>query len=161
MKRNKIKCYKLLSKIKDRKIKHKIKKGKNIKYISIVIFILLLFLLYILTDFIIFKKLIKKREISNRHLYNPTKVCLCTPARKENRYIREFVQHYKKYGVDKIFLYDNNDLNGENFDDILKDYVSKGFVEVLIWRGVYNCMYKIMNDCYRNNYKSYDWFIFY
>ncbi len=60
MKRNKIKCYKLLSKIKDRKIKHKIKKGKNIKYISIVIFILLLFLLYILTDFIIFKKLIKK-----------------------------------------------------------------------------------------------------
>ena len=50
MKRNIIKWYKILSKIKIRKIEHKIKIG----------ILSLLFLLYILTDFIIFKKLIKK-----------------------------------------------------------------------------------------------------
>ena len=37
----------------------------------------------------------------------------------------------KKYGVDKIFIYDNNDITGEKIEDELKDYISKGFVEVL------------------------------
>ena len=58
-------------------------------------------------------------------------------------------------------MYDNNDIKGEVFDDILKDYISKGFVEILNWRGKKDCMYTIMNDCYRNNYKKYDWLIFY
>ena len=31
----------------------------------------------------------------------------------ENKYIREFVEFYEKHGVDKIFLYDNNDIDGE------------------------------------------------
>jgi len=51
-------------------------------------------------------------KISN----NTTSVCLCTLAKLENKYIREFVNHYKNYGVDKIYLYDNNDINGEKFD---------------------------------------------
>ena len=42
------------------------------------------------------------------------KVCLCTPVKKENLYIKEFIEHYKSYNVDKIFLYDNNDINGEH-----------------------------------------------
>ncbi len=28
------------------------------------------------------------------------KVCVCTLGKLENKYIREFVQHYKNYGVD-------------------------------------------------------------
>ena len=32
-----------------------------------------------------------------------TKVCLCTNGKKENLYVREYVQHYINYGVDKIF----------------------------------------------------------
>ena len=97
----------------------------------------------------------------NKNKSKQAKVCVCTPAKEENRYIREFIQHYEKWGVDKIFLYDNNDIKGEVFDDILKDYISKGFVEILNWRGKKDCMYTIMNDCYRNNYKKYDWLIFY
>ena len=89
------------------------------------------------------------------------KVCLCTLAKLENRYLREFVQHYEKYGVDKIFLYDNNDINGENFEEVINDYIRKGFVEVMNWRGEYLAMIKIMNDCYKKNYHYYDWLIFY
>ena len=89
------------------------------------------------------------------------RVCLCTLAKLENKYIREFIQHYYQYGVDKIFLYDNNDINGEKFEDILKDYINKGFVEIMNWRGEYLALYKIMNDCYKKNYKNYDWLIFY
>ena len=74
------------------------------------------------------------------------KVCLCTIGRDENRYIREFVSHYEKYGVDKIFLYDNNIVNGEKFEDVINDYVQKGFVEILNWRGKEAPIFSVMNE---------------
>ena len=40
------------------------------------------------------------------------KTALCAIAKNENLYIREWVEHYKNIGVSKIFLYDNNDING-------------------------------------------------
>ena len=89
------------------------------------------------------------------------KVCLCTMGRDENRYIREFVSHYEKYGVDKIFLYDNNIVNGEKFEDVINDYVQKGFVEILNWRGKEAPIFSVMNECYNNNKDKYDWIIFY
>jgi len=49
------------------------------------------------------------------------KVCLCTSGKKENLYAKEFVEHYKKYGVDKIFIYDNNDLNSEYFEESISN----------------------------------------
>ena len=79
----------------------------------------------------------------------------------ENKYIRQFVQHYEKYGVDKIFLYDNNDKYGENFEEVINDYIQKGFVEISNWRGEYQAMFRIMNDCYNKNYRYYDWLIFF
>ena len=89
------------------------------------------------------------------------KVCVCTLGKEENRYIREFVQHYEKYGVDKIFLYDNNDENGEKFEEVINDYIQKGFVEVMNWRGKKKALFPIMNDCYQRNYEIYDWLIFF
>mgnify|MGYP002627225816 CR=1 FL=1 len=102
-----------------------------------------------------------ENEIQEEKNINNTKVCLCTPAKNENRYIREFVEHYEKYGVDKIFLYDNNDKEGEKFDEILRDYIEKGFVEVRDWRGKAKALMQMMNNCYQTNYQIYDWLIFY
>ena len=48
------------------------------------------------------------------------KVLICTVAKQENKYIKEFVEHYEKLKFEKIIIYDNNDLNGENFNKILK-----------------------------------------
>ena len=89
------------------------------------------------------------------------KVCLCTLGRQENLYIREFVSHYEKYGVDKIFLYDNNKKDGERFEDVIGDYINKSFVELLDWRGIDQPIFPIMNDCYNKNKEKYDWLIFY
>ena len=50
--------------------------------------------------------------------FSDIKVCVCAIGKEENKYAREFVEHYKKYGIDKIFIYDNNDSNGENFYEI-------------------------------------------
>ena len=89
------------------------------------------------------------------------RVCVCTLGKKENRYIREFVEHYKKYGVDKIYLYDNNNNDGERFEEVINDYVKEGFVEIIDFRGKIRPIYRIMNDCYRKNYKNYNWLIFF
>ena len=32
--------------------------------------------------------------------------------------------------MDKIYFYDNNDIEGENFEDVINDYIEKGFVEL-------------------------------
>ena len=89
------------------------------------------------------------------------KVCICTVGKKENKYILEYVEHYKKYGVDKIYLYDNNDIDGEHFESVINDYIQEGFVELLNWRGKETVIRGAMNDCYKRNNKSYDWLIYY
>ena len=95
------------------------------------------------------------------YLNKGIKVCVCSPGKLENRYIREFIEHYSKYGVDKIFLYDNNDINGEKFEDVINDYIQNGFVELINYREKIRALIEMMNDCYQRNYKYYDWLIFF
>ena len=120
-----------------------LKKFKSLKFIKF-------FFLLIIILIIKFKN--KKTNI---------KVCLCTLGKRENKYAREFVEFYKNLGVDKIFLYDNNDLNGEYFTDVINDYIENGYVKILNWRGKIGQLFNIMNDCYLNNNITYDWIIFY
>ena len=47
------------------------------------------------------------------------KTCICTLGKQENKYIREFVEYYNRIGVDKIYLYDNNDIKGEKFENVI------------------------------------------
>jgi len=89
------------------------------------------------------------------------KICMCTIGKKENRYIRDFIEFYEKMGVDKIYLYDNNEKKGEKFTDIINDYINNGFVEISDWRGKKNETLNMMNDCYQKNNQKYDWLIFY
>ena len=110
---------------------------------------------FIITIFII--TLIIKSKILEKNI----RICLCTTGKRENLYVREYIEHYKKYGVDKIFIYDNNDLNGERFEFIIKDYINIGFVEVINYRGILSPQKNAYNDCLNNNYKNYNWLIFY
>ena len=89
------------------------------------------------------------------------KVCICTLGKQENNYIKEYVNHYKALGVDKVFLYDNNDINGEKFEDILSDYIKDGFIEIFNRRGKIHPQLHIYRECYNENKKNYDWFIFF
>lgn len=79
----------------------------------------------------------------------------------ENNYIVEFVEHYFKYKVDKIFLYDNNDINGERFEKVLSNYIKNNYVEIVNYRGQRKKQTNIYYNCYKNNYNIYDWLIFY
>ena len=94
-------------------------------------------------------------------LLNKIKVCVCTIGKKENLYAREFVDYYKNKGINKIFLYDNNEKNDENFDIVLKDYIKDGFVKIINFRGIVAPQVRAFEDCRKNNYKNFDWLIFY
>ena len=92
---------------------------------------------------------------------NKIKVCLCSVGKLENNYIVEFVEHYFKYNVDKIFLYDNNDINGERFEKVLINYIKNNYVDIINYRGQKKKQTNIYDNCYKKNYNIYDWLIFY
>ena len=81
------------------------------------ILLLKIFFSFILNIFIIINILDEKNKLKNY------KICLCTNGKRENLYVREYVKHYIDYGVDKIFIYDNNEENGERFQEVINDYI--------------------------------------
>ena len=88
-------------------------------------------------------------------------ICLCSIGKGENLYAREFVEYYKKLGVNKIFIYDNNDKNGESFDMVLQDYVDKKFVDIIDIRGIIAPQKKSIEDCRKKNFRKFDWLLFF
>ena len=88
------------------------------------------------------------------------KVCVCTSGKSQNKNLKEFVEYHQKYGVDKIYLYDNNNSDGEKHNEVINDYIKSGFVENLDWRGKPDEPLSMMNDCYQKNYNKYNWIIF-
>lgn len=63
------------------------------------------------------------------------KVAVCAIGRLENRYAVEWVEHYKRLGVDHIFIFDDNrPEDGECFGESLFDYIESGFVS--LWAGM-------------------------
>ena len=87
-------------------------------------------------------------------------ICICMIGKKENLYARQFVEYYKKIKIDKIVIFDNNDLDGEIFYDVLKDYVNKKFVDIIDVRGLNSALYAVYNYCYKLNKDLYDWIAF-
>jgi hypothetical protein len=88
------------------------------------------------------------------------KIALCCIAKCENDYIEEFVNYYLKIGVDKVFVYDNNDVVGESIEDVLFKSIGEGHCSVVNYRGRKVCQLKAYQDCYDNHNKEYDWIIF-
>jgi len=67
-------------------------------------------------------------------------------------------------GYNHIFLYDNNDINDEKFEDIIKYEIKNGFVTLINFRGIrgyVNPQIKAYKDCYEKNNNKYEWLSFY
>jgi hypothetical protein len=102
--------------------------------------------------------------INKKFLKNNLKICLCVIGKNENLYAREFVEHYKKIGYNNIFLYDNNEKDGEHFEEVINDYIKQGFVKIIDYRERKNYtrpQFDAYQDCYEKNNKLYDWLSFY
>ena len=88
------------------------------------------------------------------------KVMLCAFAKCENRYLSEWVDYNLGIGFDNIFLFDNNEKNGEKPQDVLNEEQKKKvhFIDV---RGMVETAVKLQTKCYEKCYgripKDYDW----
>ena len=85
-------------------------------------------------------------------------VALCVIAKNENKYIKEYVNFYHDIGVSKVFLYDNNEIDGEKYQDYLEE-LKLNYVEIIDYRGKIIAQNDAYNECYSNNKYKYDWFI--
>ena len=95
---------------------------------------------------------------------NNITICLCVIAKNENLYVREFIEHYKSIGYDKIFIYDNNEVNGEKFEEVIYDYIKNGFVKIIYFRKtspLIRPQFEAYKDCYSRYNRVYDWISFY
>ena len=100
----------------------------------------------------------------HRDLWEPTprmrndnSVALCVIGRNENRYAREWVVHYAKLGVKKIFVYDNW-FDGETpLAETLKEFVQSGFVEIFDLPNRMDMQIRAFNHCYKHHGNEYGW----
>jgi len=131
---------------------------------SFALFSKILFLIFILSE-IKFDISLYKLIINKFGKKSTTKVCLCLIIKKENLYLKFFVEHYRHLGYDHIYLYDNNDINDERVEDVIKKYINNGFITVIDYRGFKgpksNTQMVAYYDCYEKYNNEYDWLSFF
>ena len=98
--------------------------------------------------------------VKRKEKINNLKVCLCAIGKKENLYAKEYVNHYKNLGYKHIYIYDNNDINDEKFEDVLQEEIKENFVTIIDFRGKPTAQCVAYIDCYEKYNKQYDWLSF-
>ena len=74
-------------------------------------------------------------------------------GKQENLYVKEFI----KLGIDKIFIYDDNDINTEEISDMI-DLRYKKYVK--IFKTIKLKLFtqsKLFTDCYTRIKNKFDW----
>ena len=95
------------------------------------------------------------------------KLCICTIGKKENLYVKEYANYYKKLGYNHIFIYDNNEENDEKFEEVLQEEINSNFVTIINLRGERERYHGggpqcyAFQDCYEKNKNDYDWLSFF
>ena len=93
------------------------------------------------------------------------KIGICTMAKNENLYIKDFIEYYIKLGVDHIFIYDDNEPNqekiSEKIDKSFNSYITiyKNFKDIKKQEGLPPIQPLIFTKCYNLNKDKYDWFL--
>lgn len=88
------------------------------------------------------------------------KTLICCIGKNENRYIKEYINYYKNLGVSNICLYDNNDIGGERFQDVIQEDIDDGYVIYKNVRGLKKLQCQIYSQCYEEYGDLYDWILF-
>ena len=87
------------------------------------------------------------------------KIALCTMGKQENLYVKEFVNYYINLGIDKIFIFDDNDINTEKISDMI-EFKYKKYIkiykpkELKLFRQSQQFTF-----CYTKNKNKFDWIL--
>lgn len=79
------------------------------------------------------------------------RLVLCAMAKNEHLYINDFVNYYLKLGFDKIYIYDNDDIDKPYIGDFI---THKSRVEIIDIRG--QKKEHLQQEVYTNFYKTHD-----
>ena len=88
-------------------------------------------------------------------------VVICAMAKNEHKYINEWVEHYINLGVDKIYIYDNDDID----KPYIGDFISSKFLNKCVIKNIRGQQReKLQHDIYTGFYikygKTFDWCLF-
>jgi hypothetical protein len=100
------------------------------------------------------------RNIEKNYRIYKKGIGICSIGKKENLYAKEFVEYYLKLGIKKIIIYDNNEINGEKFEDTLKEYVTNEKVEIIDIHGFESAQFPSYMDCYYKYGNQFDFILF-
>ena len=128
--------------------------------IYVIKFFFVLFIIYLISKR---KKKTDNHSDDNNNNISKIKVALCSIVKMENRYIKYFIEHYKKLNYDHIYFADNNEINGESVEDVkeVRDGINEGFISVTNYRGLKFIDAQWFYDCYENHSLEYDWISFF
>ena len=88
---------------------------------------------------------------------------VCALAKMENAYINDWVRYHLKLGFDRIWLYDNNDVDYPYVGDCISDEF-KDRVTIVDWRNKqfenHTPNKEVYNDWLSKNVNKYDWCAF-
>jgi len=100
------------------------------------------------------------RSIENNYRKLNKGIGICTLGKKENLYAKEFVEYYLKLGIKKIIIYDNNEINGEKFEEVLKEYEINEKVKIIDIQGFESAQFPTYMDCYYKYGNQFDFLLF-
>jgi len=91
------------------------------------------------------------------------KIALCCIAKCENLYLSEWINHHLNLGFDHIYIYDNNDTDGEKCEDVVgKENPNVTVLKYFIGKKQKGCETQIAsyNDFYQRFGGKYDWVLY-
>lgn len=91
-----------------------------------------------------YKRIVLDETYQHKIQHKDDIISLCVKVRRENRYIREFVEYYKSIGFDRIYLFDNNWPGEDDLHDVIQDYIDSNYVIV---EKTDLPIYDVYNDC--------------
>ena len=137
-------------------------KNKNNKFKNLRIFIKIDIIIILLFIYFVYFLIIENNESNNIKIGNikdaNIKVALCTMGKKENLYIKEFVDYYIKLGVNHLFIYDHNDPNTEKMSDVINNTYEK-YVTIYENRDLIRSQSAAFTNCYHTHMTKFNWFI--
>lgn len=89
------------------------------------------------------------------------KTLLCCIGKRENQYIRDFIEYYKRLGFTHIVICDNNFNSDEYFEQVLQDYLSDNFVTIENYRDKIYPQMRAYTEIFEKYHNDYDWIAFF
>lgn len=89
------------------------------------------------------------------------KIWLCTIAKMEENYIREWIEYHKSIGIDHIIIGDNNDSKYEKpLYPVIKDYIDEGYVTLIPKHDKKYIQIEFFNEAYHEYADCFDYISF-